>query len=121
VTTDRIPKPTPDEWQQVINMLLEVQRTLADSIESGCVEEHDHHIVGLPSGVQDSTPGGARIEAALYAVKGARHLIRQAVEGKELPGVPVLQRAQKDFGMAGGYVAATWATELSERDNGRHK
>lgn len=102
-------------------MLLEVERILGDSVTSSCVEEHDHHIVGLPSGVQDATPGGARIEAALHAVMGARHLIQQASTGIELRGVPILERAQKNFAMAGGYVAATWNTELSERVDRRPK
>jgi hypothetical protein len=113
--------PTPDEWKRAVEMLLEVQRTLAASVDSGCVEENDHHIVGLPSGVQDAMPGGARIEAALHAVMGARLLIQQAVSGTQLPGVPILQRAQNDFAVAGGYVAATWNTELSERVDKRSK
>lgn len=102
-------------------MLLEVQRTLADSVTSSCVEEHDHHIVGLPSGVESAMPGGARIEAALHAVMGARHLIQQAATGTELRGVPILERAQKDFALAGGYVAAAWTTELNERVDRRSK
>lgn len=113
--------PTPAEWKRAVDLLLEVQRTLAGSIVSGCVEEHDHHIVGLPSGVESSMPGGARIEAALHAVMGARHLINQAVSGAELPGVPILQRAQNDFAVAAGYVAATWNTELSEEVDKRSK
>lgn len=100
-------------------MLLEVQSTLADSVMSGRVEEHDRHIVGLPSGVMGAMPGGARVEAALHAVMSARLLIRQAVDGLQLPGVPILQRARKDLALAGGYVAATWTTELSERVDGR--
>jgi hypothetical protein len=121
MTEDQESRPTPAEWKRAIEMLLEVQRTLAASVVSGCVEEHDHHIVGLPSGVQDAMPGGARIEAALHAVMGARLLIHQAVSGVELPGVPILQRAQNDFAVAGGYVASTWNTELSERVDKRSK
>jgi hypothetical protein len=102
-------------------MLLEVQRILADSVVSGCVEEHDHHIVGLPSGVEGATPGGARVEAALHAVMAARLLVQQAVTGTELRGVPILERAQTGFALAGGYVAAIWKTELSERVDKRSK
>ncbi|MFE9812445.1 hypothetical protein [Streptomyces sp. NPDC005548] len=114
-------RPTPGEWKRAIEMLLEVQRTIVASVESGCVEEHDHHIVGLPSGVEGTMPGGARIEAALHAVMGARHLVQQAAFGTELPGVPILQRAQNNFALAGGYVAATWTTELSEDVEKRSK
>lgn len=121
MTSSQNSRPTPAEWKRAVDMLLEVQRTLADSVVSGCVEENDHHIVGLPSGVQGGMPGGARIEAALHAVMGARVLIHQAVSGAELPGVPILQRAQNDFAVAGGYVAATWDTELSERVDKRSK
>jgi hypothetical protein len=121
MTAHQASQPTPDEWKRAIDMLREVQRTLVASVDSGCVEENDHHIVGLPSGVQDAMPGGARIEAALHAVIGARLLIHQAISGAELPGVPILQRAQNDFAVAGGYVAATWSTELSERVSKRSK
>ncbi|MFC9497730.1 hypothetical protein [Streptomyces sp. NPDC056982] len=121
MNADQTPSPTPDEWERALGMLLEVQRILATSVVSGCVEEHDHHIVGLPSGVEGGTPGGARIEAALHAVMGARHLVQQATTGVELQGVPILERAQKNFAIAGGYVAATWSTELSERVNKRPK
>jgi hypothetical protein len=121
MNTYQASQPTPDEWKRVIGMLLDVQRTLAASADSGCVEEHDHHIVGLPSGVEGAMPGGARIEAALHAVMGARQLVQQAVFGTELPGVPILQRAQNDFAVASGYVAATWNTELSERVDKRSK
>ncbi|MFE7116606.1 hypothetical protein ACFU99_14455 [Streptomyces sp. NPDC057654] len=65
--------------------------------------------------------GGARVEAALHAVTSARHLIQQAVTGTELSGVPILERAQHRFAMAGGYVAATWKTELSEHIDRRSK
>jgi len=121
MTEDQASRPTPDEWKHATGMLLEVQRTLAASINSGCVEEHDHHIVGLPSGVEGAMPGGSRVEAALHAVMGARLLIQQAAFGTELRGVPILQRAQNDFATAGGYVAATWNTELSERVDKRSK
>ena len=114
-------QPTPDEWNRAVGLLLEVQRTLAASVASGTVEEHDHHIIGLPSGVKGGMPGGARVEAALHAVMGARFLIQQAAFGTEFSGVPVLQRAQNDFAVAGGYVAATWDTELSERVEKRSK
>jgi hypothetical protein len=114
-------RPTPEEWERARALLLEVQRTLADSVRSGCVEEHDHHIVGLPSGVEAAMPGGARVEAALHAVMGARHLIHQAVDGVELPGTPILNRALNNFALAGGYIAATWKTELAERVDSRPK
>lgn len=114
-------QPTPAEWKHAIEKLLEVQRVLAESIVSGSIEEHDHQIVGLPSGVEGSMPGGARVEAALHAVMGARFLIQQAVFGVGPRGVSWLQRAQNDFAMAGGYVAATWTTELSERVDKRPK
>lgn len=113
--------PTPAEWKRAIEMLREVEGILADSVVSGHVAEHDHHIVGLPSGVENAMPGGARIEAALHAAMGARLLIQQAAFGTELRGVPVLQRAQTKFAVAGGYVAATWNTELSERIDKRSK
>lgn len=121
MSTDQESRPTPAEWEHAVELLLEVQRTLAASVVSGCVEEHDHHIVGLPSGVEGAMPGGSRIEAALHAVMGARFLIQQAAFGTELRGVPVLQRAQNDFALAGGYVAATWDTELSEQVDKRSK
>ncbi|WP_439680936.1 hypothetical protein [Embleya sp. MST-111070] len=66
-------------------------------------------------------PGGARVEAALHAVISARLLIRQAVDGLGLPGVPILERAQKDLALAGGYVAATWTTEPAEQVDGRSR
>ena len=119
--TEKTSRPSPQEWQRAADMLLEVQRILVDSIASGSVEESDHHIVGLPSGVEGSTPGGARIEAALHAIMGARHLIRQAASGAELPGVTIIERAQKNFALAGGYVAAIWSTELSEQVDKRSK
>ncbi|MGA4980261.1 hypothetical protein [Streptomyces cinereoruber] len=112
-------RPTPQEWDDVLAMLMEVQRTLSASIDSGVVEDHDQHVLGLPSGVEGAAPGGARIEAALHAVRSARHLVRQAVQGKELPGVPILDRAQKDLAIAGGYVATVWTTELDQRVNQR--
>lgn len=121
LTDDQTPQPTAAEWQHAINLLLQVEDVLADSIASGRVEQHDHHIIGLPSSVEGATPGGARIEAALHAIAGARHLIQQAVTGRELPGVPVLERAQKNLALAGGYVAATWSTELTERVDRRGK
>jgi len=121
MNTEEPSGPTPAEWKHAVNLLLEVQRTLAASVDSGFIEAHDRQIVGLPSGVEGGMPGGARIEAALHAVMGARLLIQQAVSGSELPGVPVLQRAQNDFAVAGGYVAATWNTELSERVDKRSK
>ncbi|MFI1386321.1 hypothetical protein [Embleya sp. NPDC020886] len=64
-------------------------------------------------------PGGARVEAALHAVMSAGLLIRQAVDGLQLPGVPILQRAQNDLALAGGYVAATWTTQQPERVDSR--
>jgi len=114
-------RPSAEEWEYAVDMLLQVQRTLAASVASGHVEEYDHQIVGLPSGVEGAMPGGARIEAALHVVMAARHLIRQAVLGAELPGVPILRRAQNQFALAGGYIAATWSTELSERVDNRSK
>lgn len=113
--------PTSDEWHRAIEMLREVQRILVASVDSGRVEENDHHIIGLPSGIEGAMPGGARIEASLHAVMAARMLIQQAISGAELPGVPILQRAQNDFAVAGGYVAATWSTELSARVGKRSK
>ncbi|MET8509760.1 hypothetical protein ABZV60_34915 [Streptomyces sp. NPDC004787] len=83
------------------------------------MENHDHHVLGLPSGVSGATPGGARIEAALYAVLCARHLVEQAVHGRELRGVPVLERTQKYLAIAGGYVATAWTTEQDQRVNRR--
>lgn len=83
-------EPTAEEWQDAIAMLPEVQRTLAGSVMSGRVEDHDRHIVGLPSGVMGAMPGGARVEAALHAVMSAGLLIRQAVDGLQLRGVPIL-------------------------------
>jgi hypothetical protein len=121
LNTYQASQPTPDQWKHAIGMLLEVQRILAASVDSGRVEEHDHHIVGLPSGVEGAMPGGARVEAALHAVMGARFLVQQAAFGTELRGVPVLHRAQTDFAVAGGYVAAVWNTELSERAEKRSK
>lgn len=118
MTTEGNAQPTPEEWKRAIEMLLEVQRTLAASVISGVVEEHDHHILGLPSGVEGSMPGGARVEAALHAVMGARFLIQQAALGTKRPP---LERAQTDFAMAGGYVAAIWKTELFERVDKRPK
>jgi len=114
-------RPAWEEWERAIDMLLEVQRTLAESVRCGQLEDHDHQIVGLPSGVGSSMPGGARVEAALHVVMAARHLIRQAVMGVELPGVPILQRAQNQFAIAGGYIAATRTTELSEHLDNRSK
>jgi hypothetical protein len=114
-------QPTPEQWKHAVDMLLEVQRILVDSVVSGCVEEHDHHIVGLPSGVEGAMPGGARVEAALHAVVAARLLVQQAVTGIELRGTPTLQRVQTRFALAGGYVAAIWKTELSERVGNRSK
>ncbi|MFE6474642.1 hypothetical protein [Streptomyces rochei] len=121
MNTQQPAQPTPDEWKRAIEKLLEVQSILAESIVSGTVEEHDHHIVGLPSGVEGAMPGGARVEAALHAVMGARFLIQQAALGVGPRGVPPLQRAQNDFAMAGGYVAAIWTTELAERVDKRPK
>lgn len=121
MSADKAQPPTPEQWQHAIDQLLEVQRTLVASIDSGQVEEHDHHIVGLPSGIGGAMPGGARIEAALHAVMGARHLIQQAVTGCEFSGVPILERVQQDLALAGGYIAATASTELSERIDGRDK
>jgi hypothetical protein len=114
-------RPTAEEWKDAIAMLLEVQRTLADSVVSGHVEEYDRRIVGLPSGVVDAMPGGARVEAALHAVFIARLLLQQAVDGFHAPGVLMLERAQQHFAIAGGYVAATVATELSERVDSRRR
>ncbi|MET9952411.1 hypothetical protein ABZ135_12805 [Streptomyces sp. NPDC006339] len=112
-------RPTPQEWDDVLAMLTEVERTLVASVDSGVVEDHDHHVLGLPSGIEGAAPGGARIEAALHAVMSARHLVQQAVRGKELPGVPILDRAQKDLAIAGGYVATVRTTELDRRVNRR--
>lgn len=106
----RSDRPTPEQWRSAVDMLLEVQRTLAGSIDSGVVEDHDHHVLGLPSGLQGAVPGGARIEAALHAVMAARHLVQQAVHGTELSGMPVLDRAQRCLAISGGYVATTWTT-----------
>lgn len=121
MSTEQAPPLKTDEWQYAYNLLLEVQRILCHSIESGHVEEHDHHIVGLPSGIPGAPPGGARVEAALHALMGARLLVKQVITGDELPGVPTLTRAQVDFGTASGYVAAIWKTELLEQYDGRSK
>lgn len=51
----------------------------------------------------------------MHAVFAARQLIQQATCGGELPGVPILERAQEDLALAGGYVATIWTTELSQR------
>ncbi|MFE0777818.1 hypothetical protein [Streptomyces sp. NPDC058861] len=112
-------RPTSQEWGDVLAMLMQVQHTLSASVDSGVVEDHDQHVLGLPSGVEGAAPGGARIEAALYAVMCARHLVQQAVQGKELPGVPILERAQKNLAIAGGYVATVWTTELNQQVNRR--
>nr|WSS66834.1 hypothetical protein OG491_00165 [Streptomyces sp. NBC_01175] len=99
----------------MVSMLMEVQATLASSIDSGVVEDHDHHVLGLPSGLAGATPGGARVEAALHAVVAVRHLVEQAVRGTELPGTPILERAQRHLAISGGYVATTRETELHQR------
>ncbi|MCZ0983512.1 hypothetical protein O1L60_42665 [Streptomyces diastatochromogenes] len=112
-------RPTLKQWEDALDMLMEVQHTLAASVVSGVVEDHDQHVLGLPSGVSEAPPGGARIEAALHAVLCARHLVEQAVYGKELTGVPILDRTQRYLAIAGGYVATTWATELDQRVNRR--
>lgn len=111
----RSDRPTPERWKKTVELLMAVEDTLADSIGSGVVEDHDHHVLGLPSGLEGGSPGGARVEAALHATIAARLLIQQAVQGRELPGVPTLERAQKNLAIAGGYVATTWTTELSQR------
>lgn len=116
---ERSERPTPEQWENAVNTLMEVQHTLAASIDSGAVEDHDHHVLGLPSGLEGAAPGGARIEAALHAVMAARHLVQQAVHGTELSGVPILYRAQKFLAISGGYVATTWDTELHQRVNRR--
>ncbi|WP_143664992.1 hypothetical protein [Streptomyces sp. TLI_55] len=102
-----------------MELLKAVEGTLAESIDSGVVEDHDHHVLGLPSGLEGGAPGGARIEAALHAIVAARHLIQQAAHGVELSGLPILERAQKNLAIAGGYVATTWTTELSQHVNRR--
>lgn len=66
-------------------MLLAVERTLAGSIESGVLESYDQQVIGMPSALAGSMPGGMRVEGALYAVTAARWLIQQAVRGKDLP------------------------------------
>ncbi|MFE7757622.1 hypothetical protein [Streptomyces sp. NPDC057429] len=116
----RSKRPTPEQWEDVVNMLMEVQGTLAASIDSGVVEDHDHHVLGLPSGLAEAVPGGARIEAALHAVVAVRHLVQQAVHGTELPGTPVLERAQRYLAISGGYVATTRETELHQ-NIGHHR
>ncbi|MFD0287646.1 hypothetical protein [Streptomyces lutosisoli] len=114
-------RPTPERWKGTVDMLMEVQRALVDSIDSGVVEDHDHHVLGLPSGLEGATPGGARIEAALHAVMAARLLVQQAVHGTELSGVPILDRSQQFLAISGGYVATTWSTELAQRVDRRPK
>ncbi|MFG3180238.1 hypothetical protein ACGFZC_35010 [[Kitasatospora] papulosa] len=47
----------------------------------------------------------------------ARHLVQQAVRGTELPGTPVLERAQRCLAISGGYVATTRETELHQSIN----
>ncbi|MFJ8620887.1 hypothetical protein ACIRD4_34455 [Streptomyces clavifer] len=116
----RSQRPTPEQWEDVVSMLMKIQGTLVASIDCGVVEDHDHHVLGLPSGLAGAVPGGARIEAALHAVVAVRHLVQQAVRGTELPGTPVLERAQRHFAISGGYVATTGETELHQRI-GRHR
>ena len=118
---DRSARPTSQEWKSAVDMLTEVQRTLVASIDSGIVEDHDQHVLGLPSGIEGAMPGGARIEAALHAVMAARHLIQQAANGTELRGVPILDRAQQYLAVSGGYVATVWSTELSQQVKRRPK
>ncbi|MEU9529664.1 MULTISPECIES: hypothetical protein [Streptomyces] len=81
------------------------------------MEDHDHHVLGLPSGLAGAAPGGARIEAALHAVVAARHLVQQAVRGTELPGTPILERARRCLAISGGYVATTRETEMHQSIN----
>jgi hypothetical protein len=71
VREHRLRRPSTRQWDDVVTMLTTVQRTLAASIDSGTVEDHDLHILGLPSGIDGATAGGARIEAALHAVTAA--------------------------------------------------
>ncbi|MGW7825110.1 hypothetical protein ACWGLF_45660 [Streptomyces puniciscabiei] len=112
-------RPSSQQWDDVVAMLMTVQRTLTASVDSGVVENHDLHVLGLPSGIEGATPGGARIEAALHAVMAARWLVQQAVHGTELRGVPILDRAQQELAIAGGYVATIWTTQLDEHVNRR--
>lgn len=96
-------------------MLLAVERTLAGSIESGVLEAYDQQVIGMPSALAGSMPGGMRVEGALYAVTAARWLIQQAVRGKDLPG-STLKRSQTLLGLAGGYVATASVMEPSASD-----
>jgi hypothetical protein len=41
------------------------------------------------------------------------------VHGTELRGVPILDRAQNELAIAGGYVATIFATQLHEHVNRR--
>jgi hypothetical protein len=49
-------RPTPQQWEEAVNMLMQVQRTLVASIDSGVLEAHDHHVLGLPSALEGATP-----------------------------------------------------------------
>lgn len=113
---DRTPPAPPSsrEWQFVRDILLAVERTLADSIDSEIIEAHDHRATGMPSALADALPGGARVEGAMHAVTAARWLIEQAVQGRDLPG-STLKRAQERLALAGGHVAAASAIRVPAR------
>ncbi len=104
--------PSSREWLSVRELLLTVERTLADSIDSGAIEAHDRQVIGMPSALINAIPGGARVEAAMHALTAARWLIDQAVHGRDLPGT-TLKRAQQNLALAGGYVAIATAMEIA--------
>ncbi|WP_035838648.1 hypothetical protein [Kitasatospora azatica] len=105
-----------DPYQRAFDLLLEAQRALTEGLDQ--VPPHDRQALGLPSFVQGGFPGGARIEAALYATISARHLVSSAM-GNELPGQPILQRTQRFLALAGGYVALASEIEAQEREADR--
>ncbi|MFI1585729.1 hypothetical protein [Embleya sp. NPDC020630] len=74
---------TAEEWQDAIAMLLEARRTLADSVVSGRVEEHDRYIVGL------------RTHSAAPSSRGfANHRAGRGSRVVDWPGPVVTERTQ---------------------------
>lgn len=58
---------TSEQWESAMNMLMAVQHILVASIDSGVMEDHDHHVLGLPSGLEGGVPARSFGIYAAYA------------------------------------------------------